>query len=561
MKQIMCLLVFGFMLCGCGTGNRETEMRDFLTSYEAAVQPLRTRAALASWNASVTGDQSEYEAAAAANLELTRYHSDKQKYEQLKAWLATDDITDASLRRRLELVCHSFEANQGDPELLKKLIGAESAVEQRFNTFRAAIDGKPIPDNELKGILKTEVKDMNRRRQAWEATKQIGSEVAEQVLELARMRNQLARSLGYDNYFQMSLELSEIEPAELVRLSDELDDMIRDEFANVKGEIDRIQSAKLGVPVDELMPWHYEDPFFQEGISMESVDLDQYYEGQDIADIAKRFYASIGLDVTDILARSSLYEQEGKMQHAFCTHIDRKGDVRILCNIRPDADWMDTTLHELGHAVYDKYLGADLPFEFRDPAHSFTTEAIAQLFGRQAKNPDFLVTYCGVDEAEARSAGEALFRSTKFQQLVFSRWCQVMMRFEKALYENPDAGIDHFNQLWWELKGKYQLLTRPEGRNNPDWASKIHVAIYPVYYHNYMMGELLASQLQAHLAEQIIHADATGSVSLSGNPGVGAFLKDKVFTPGASKPWNDMIRDATGQGLSPQFYRNQFISK
>ena len=30
----------------------------------------------------------------------------------------------------------------------------------------------------------------------------------------------------------------------------------------------------------------------------------------------------------------------------------------------------------------------------------------------------------------------------------------------------------------------------------PDWAAKIHIATNPVYYHNYMLGEMMASQLQ-----------------------------------------------------------------
>lgn len=535
-------------------------MKAFLNEYEVAVQPISTRIALASWNASVTGDEAEYAAAAEASLELTRYHANPAVYQQLKGWLTDSGLKDAALRRQLELVLHSYEARQGDPELLKRMIEAESAVEQQFNTFRAQVDGKPIPDNELKTILASEARDMERRRKVWEATKQIGATVAEQVLELARMRNELARSLGYDNYFQMSLRLSEIEPDQLISLFDQLDATIADEFGRVKEEIDTIQAAKYGIPGDQLMPWHYEDPFFQSGISMEGVDLDRFYGEQDIVDLATRFYADIGLDVTDILARSSLYEQEGKMQHAFCTHIDRAGDVRILCNIRPNADWMDTTLHELGHAVYDKYLGADLPWMFRDPAHSFTTEAIANLFGRQAKDPEFLITYCGVDETVARQAGQVLRRSAKFQQLVFSRWCQVMVRFEKALYENPDAGVDHFNNLWWELKGRYQLLKKPDGRNNPDWAAKIHVAIYPVYYHNYMMGELLASQLHNTMMETVVKPVDGEHATLCGQAGVGEFLTEKVFKPGASLPWNDMIERATGSRLSAEYYSAQFVS-
>ena len=49
---------------------------------------------------------------------------------------------------------------------------------------------------------------------------------------------------------------------------------------------------------------------------------------------------------------------------------------------------MSTQLHELGHAVYDTYLDFEnTPYLLREPAHIFTTEAIAMLFGRFASNP------------------------------------------------------------------------------------------------------------------------------------------------------------------------------
>ena len=71
----------------------------------------------------------------------------------------------------------------------------------------------------------------------------------------------------------------------------------------------------------------------------------------------------------------------GKNQHAFCIHIDRKGDVRVLANVRPTAKWMETMLHEYGHAVYDKQLNPALPFALRTPAHLITTEANRDAYG------------------------------------------------------------------------------------------------------------------------------------------------------------------------------------
>ena len=72
-----------------------------------------------------------------------------------------------------------------------------------------------------------------------------------------------------------------------------------------------------------------------------------------------------------------------------------------------------------------------------------------------------------------------------------------MTNFERGLYADPDADLD---TLWWDLVERYQLVHRPDGRHAPDWAAKIHLAAAPVYYQNYLYGELFASQLDATLA-------------------------------------------------------------
>ena len=74
-----------------------------------------------------------------------------------------------------------------------------------------------------------------------------------------------------------------------------------------------------------------------------------------------------------------------------------------------------------------------------------------------------------------------------------------MTNFERQLYADPDADLD---TLWWDLVERYQQVRRPDGRHEPDWASKIHLAAAPVYYQNYLYGELFASQLDATLADR-----------------------------------------------------------
>ena len=194
------------------------------------------------------------------------------------------------------------------------------------------------------------------------------------------------------------------------------------------------------------------------------------------------------------------------------------------------------------------YNDMSLPFTLRDAAHTFTTEAIANYFGRLATNPAWM-NYMGIiDEKEMNSIADDSFRALRLQQLVFSRWAQVMYRFEKAMYENPDQDL---NQLWWDIVEKYQMVKKPEGRDMPDWASKIHIALYPCYYHNYLLGELLASQFNNYVTTNVVKGNTEADMKA-----MGEYFKTNVFMPGARYQWNEMIEKATGEKLTAKYYAN-----
>ena len=213
-------------------------------------------------------------------------------------------------------------------------------------------------------------------------------------------------------------------------------------------------------------------------------------------------------------------------------------------------------LHEYGHAVYSKYIDRNLPWTLREEAHTFTTEAIAMLFGRFASNPQWLVDVVGISQKEKDKVADASFNSLRLEQLVFSRWAQVVYRFEKSMYGNPDQDL---NKLWWDLVEKFQSLKRPENRNEPDWASKIHIALYPAYYHNYMLGELLASQLSFYINNNLLNSSDPMTQSFKRKTVVGNYLKEKIFSVGNRFYWNDMIEKATGEKLTAKYYAQQFI--
>src|SRR5262245_43904284 len=219
------------------------------------------------------------------------------------------------------------------------------------------------------------------------------------------------------------------------------------------------------------MPWHYHDPYFQESPAVFDADLDAPYKTADILALCRAFYAGVGLPIDRVLTKSDLYEKKGKSPHAFCTDIDREGDVRVLGNIVPNEYWAGTMLHELGHSVYSsKNIPAGMPYVLRAESHILTTEGVAMQFEKFSKSSAWLKSM-GVALADPVAFDATAKRMQRNQLLIFSRWCQTMLRFEKGMYENPDQDL---NKLWWDLAEKHQGMKRPEGRNAPDYGSKIH---------------------------------------------------------------------------------------
>jgi peptidyl-dipeptidase A len=82
-----------------------------------------------------------------------------------------------------------------------------------------------------------------------------------------------------------------------------------------------------------------------------------------------------------------------------------------------------------------------------------------------------------------------------------------------------------------------------------------------VYYHNYMMGELFASQLHHAIAREVYKGADPDSVVYVGNKEVGRFLRARVFDPGRTLTWNELTRHATGAGLGPEAFARDFRGK
>lgn len=525
-------------------------IRSFIDEVTGRLSVIEEGGAIAWWNLATTGKEEYQKEAVEWQMKYHALFHDRESFDKVKAWKEAGG-SDPVLSRELEIIFRAYLASQEDEKIAEEVAKLEAELEGDYSNYRAQVDGQQVSNNEILDIFR-KGPDQERSRKAWESSKDLGPLVSDKVLKLVGLRNGIARDLGYRDFYAFALELQEVDEKELFAILDELEELTREPFRELKAVMDERRAAKYGIALSELRPWHYNDPFFQEPLPLTEADIDAYFEGKDIEALTTATYDRLGMDIRPVLANSDLYERKGKNQHAFCTSIGRTKDVRVLCNVKSNHNWMGTMLHEYGHAVYDYYCDFDLPYVLIGPAHTNSTEAIAMLFGRLNSDPAWLISVLGADSDSVNGLARDIAAQQRSAMLVFVRWMMVMANFERALYRDPSQDL---NKLWWDLVERYQMQTRPEGRDMPDWATKLHIALAPVYYHNYMLGEMTASQLQHHIEQGI----GGGKPLIEVREG-GEFLVEKLFKQGRKRPWNETLEFCTGEKLRPKYFVEQFVT-
>jgi oligoendopeptidase F len=520
----------------------------FLQELNDQMQLLLKDVTEAVWMAQTTGDPNWANKLSKAETKLSLLFSQKDLYEITKQYLTDENLTELE-KRQLILFANSMKDNQLPEELIAELSKRSSDLNLMFNTFTPEVDGTKYSANDIREVLMNS-EDQELRKKVWYASKEVGKIIEKDLIELIKKRNEAARLLGYENYYQMSYDLQELDLAEVFSIFNDLLKQTDSSYRSMKKELDERLASMFGIDTSDIRPWHYVDPFFQEAPPSDESNFDSFFKGKDILQMTTETFQAMGITIDNLYEKSDLYPREKKNPTAFCIDIDREGDVRVLCNLKEDSYWMETNLHEFGHAAYFKYVDPALPFILRSTSHTLTTEAIAMMFGKMGKDPRWLRQFLKIDEKLLQERTPELNKLQQLAMLISARWIITFVFFEKELYENPDQDL---NTLWWKTVSEIQLVTPPDSTDQPDWAAKIHFTLAPVYYQNYLLGELMAAQLLRYIEESIsseIFTKATGDM-----------LIHQYFKPGARYNWNEKIQRITGEKLNPNHFCHLYGQK
>lgn len=534
-----------FLSCSSSTPTR-ADYEAFVAEFEAWFIPLDRQVKEAEFAAAMSGKSRDYEIAADLNIQLNVRLSDPSDFEQLKRFKEANILENPQQKRELELIYNLYLYHQIDQKLMKEIVTLSHSINQQYLSFSGEKSDSVLANS----LISTQLES------AWKERNLNSKTVEKDFIRLVKLRNTAAQSLGFKNYFDLQLFMSGHNPEKLAAIYDEFDLITKDLYKDVKAIIDERLSVIYSVPASSLMPWHYQNQFFQDVPNIFSVNFNDFYRGKNLTRIAGSFFKGIGLDLSEVYQHSNIHENSGQY-YTFTTNIDRKGDVRINAQINETETGMQRLLYESGIAAYEKNIDPSLSYMLREPSQLLVADAVATLFSRFSRNPEWLREMLGAPIQNPDEIQKMYKNYLTMSKLVFARWAQVMYHFEKNLYENPEQNL---NELWWNLVKQYQGLKKPGGWENPDWISKSHLIAKPCTYHNYILGELLACQIYHYINNEVLKEQGGCSVKCLNQPVVGEYFVNRIFRFGRVYPWEELILKSTGESLNVDYYQQQFVS-
>ncbi len=552
-----------------------SEVTAFLEEYNNTFQQLLTASNDAEWLLNthiVEGDNSAKEAAKEANAALAAFTGSTKNIENAKSFLEGGNELSPIEIRQLEFILYTAGANpESAKDLVQRKIDLEAEQTSRLFGFDYRINNASVTTNQIDDILKSD-NNTTKRQQAWEASKEVGVNLKDGVVELRDLRNATVKELGYANYFAYQVSDYGMKGDEMVTLCNSLVDDVWPLYRELHTWARYTLAKKYGEKVPEYLPAHWLPNRWGQDwtalVNAEGMNVDSYLKDQGAEYIVKQgeeFYVSMGFPKLPdtFYEKSSLYPLNPdagvkKNNHASAWHMDYDKDVRSLMSVEANTEWWGTVLHELGHIYYyTTYSIPEVPIILRGGANRGYHEAMGSLIGLASLQQNFLAGR-GMVSADASTDKTQLLMREALDFIVHIPWgAGVMTNFENELYAKnlPPAEL---NKKWWDLVKKYQGIVPPSkrGENYCDAATKTHIVNDPAQYYDYSISNVLLFMFHLHISENILKQDPHNT-NYWGSKETGEFLRSLMVT-GATEDWRIHLQKHLGQEMSAKAMVNYF---
>lgn len=303
--------------------------------------------------------------------------------------------------------------------------------------------------------------------------------------KLVKNRDAQAKALGYENYIKLGydrLGRNCYGPEQVAKFRE----AIAKDAVPVVGEVKELQRKRIGVDTLAL----YDNTFtFPDGNAKPEGSAD------DILAAGRKMYHELSPETSefiDFMYDNELLDvlsKEGKGPGGYCTYIPDYKSPFIFSNFNGTAGDVDVLTHEAGHA-FESFRAAKT-VELMSQGNP-TIEACEC----HSMSMEFLTSdYHGLFFGKATKKYELSHAEDSFCFIPYG--CMVD-EFQHRMYENPDFTPEQRNEVWASLEKKYRPYidfdNLPFYGRGAGWQRQLHIYMYPLYYIDYCMAQIVAFQ-------------------------------------------------------------------
>lgn len=487
--------------------NSEAALKSHLDRLETRLEALSDQISTLSFQKFV--DKRPNPQMAALEKQRAAMLLDKELADLIDAWRGK--VADPLLAKRVEAWSNNLLAAQVTAR--DEIMQLTRSLGDRIIAHLYDVNGKRLDLGTVRGIVRQHP-DRGLRRAAWMSYAELSQALAPDMLRLFKLRNQAAQEAGFANYVDMSLQLNGMATAEV-------ESILRELTSSTEATYQAILQAGAGkLGLDALEPWDIQYVLEQAGAVP-----NQHFPKAKLLPALEDWCRRMDID----LAQLGITHHWIDIPYNGLTMGLGRRDIRILGNPTDGYAYYKTAFHELGHALHSALKRVDSLVLRRESG--IFTEGLAEVFGYITHHPAWM-RQMGLSAEEIAAAQVG----SKGPWFFYLRQRTAFCLFEYEAYQRPDQDLD-------ALLGRIDAAVEGGRRNDtPRWAANAWYVNYPVYWQNYVLADVLSSQVHHHLERQ--HG------ALYDSKAAYDFIIEQYIAPGASIPWMEKLETATGARLN-----------
>ena len=230
--------------------------------------------------------------------------------------------------------------------------------------------------------------------------------------------------------------------------------------------------------------------------------------------------------------------------HASAWILDAEDDLRIKMCIKINTEDFKTIHHELGHNYYQRAYNTE-SYLYRSSANDGFHEAVGDTIALSI-TPEYLQKIGLLENVPEASGDLALLMKRALEGIAFMPFGLLVDQWRWKVFAG-EVGPEAYNELWWQLREKYQGVIAPNERPPEafDPGAKFHVPDNTPYT-RYFLARILQFQFHRSLCEIAGDEGPIHRCSIYGNQQAGERL-NAMLEMGRSEPWPDELEALTGQ--------------